>query len=947
MNYLEFLRTALDSTQGCYCIIGISREEKVRQTFVEDLEDIPAIVDVFLEKEYNVYFGCSKFKDSSSRKQPNVLNTKMHYLDIDCGEEKEYKDKKEGVLALAKFCEEYGLDLPNIVDSGYGLHCYWIFEDTIPLSEWKHTALKLKNLCTKAGLSADPTATSDESRVLRLPGTKNFKYGTVVPVSVKYEAGIYESYEKFQTAIGAYSDIGAIIPDYLRGERSELTKRLMNDRKNSFEKILKRTINGTGCNQIRYLVENQDGLHYDMWRGGLSIARNCEDWETAIHAISQGHSGYDREQTEIKAEDTLDKPYKCTSFENLNPKGCKKCPHKGEITSPIQLGMIVEFSKEGDTLPTYEEPESAGWESAKKDEGNTTDIAFVPKLPEGYFRGKSGGIYIVVKGEDGDTDDVKLVYENDLFVIKRMHDYEKGELVLVRASLPKDGPVEFIIPLAEMNSKDDLRKILASKGVIFMPSYIEAVMRYLVECTKMQQNTNDAEVLRQSMGWVDDDTKFIWGTVEISGTNKRYSPPSSTTTDLVPYLQSKGDFETWKKIAMVYDRPGFEPHAFAFFSAFGAPLMKFSAYKGAFINLIHPDSGTGKSTILRMICSVFGHPFELLSKEQDTLAHKFHRMGLLNNIAYCCDELTNAEPHAASNLIYGITHGKGAGRMQGSVNAERKNNTTWSTIGIGSANKSMFETLLAHRDYVSGEIMRLMEYKISDTKTISKDEAYELFDVKLHENYGWAGLPYVQYVLNNRDEVEKLVTTVQSYIDKTVGFSSKHRFWSAVMARNIAGASIAKNAGVIDNNIANVLNWAVTDLGPQLLESVRAASRSDHTSMLGQFLNDHFNDTLIINSEKDSTSGLPKMPVREVKNKLLVRVEPDTGYTYILSSAFRAFCTEKGLIFKEVLNDLRERGIYIQDIRRRLGSGTKMDTPPVWAMKLNYSISAEEEENDN
>ena len=58
----------------------------------------------------------------------------------------------------------------------------------------------------------------------------------------------------------------------------------------------------------------------------------------------------------------------------------------------------------------------------------------------------------------------------------------------------------------------------------------------------------------------------------------------------------------WKDIINVYNMHGFEPHAFAVFTAFGAPLLKFMGLKGGIINLVNNRSGTGKSTILRAIC---------------------------------------------------------------------------------------------------------------------------------------------------------------------------------------------------------------------------------------------------------------------------------------------------------------------------------------------------------
>ena len=86
------------------------------------------------------------------------------------------------------------------------------------------------------------------------------------------------------------------------------------------------------------------------------------------------------------------------------------------------------------------------------------------------------------------------------------------------------------------------------------------------------------------------------------------------------------------------------------------------------------------------------------------------------------------------------------------------------------------------------------------------------------------------------------------------------------------------------------------------------------------------------------------MAAQDAKHRLLVRMEPDTNNTYILSSAFRSYCTERGLIFKDVINDLKAKGIYIRDIKKRMGAGTKMNTPSVWATQLNYSVAVADDD---
>ncbi|HAI19057.1 MAG TPA: hypothetical protein DCM10_14125, partial [Xanthomarina gelatinilytica] len=313
-----------------------------------------------------------------------------------------------------------------------------------------------------------------------------------------------------------------------------------------------------------------------------------------------------------------------------------------------------------------------------------------PKLPFPFFRAQEGGIY--KKARDPDDEDL-LVYHNDLFLVKRLYDKEKGDMALAKLFLPKDGIREFLIPLSSMTSKEELRKILSAQGVVMMPKQLDNMMVYLIECTKNQQSQDQAEIMRTQFGWVDNDSKFILGDKEVSCSAVRYSPPSPKTESICKWLVSKGDIEEWKQIIKVYNKPDFEPHAFGFFTAFGAPLIKHLGFNGALINLINSSSGTGKSTVLKMCNSVYGHPDKLLAQETDTFAHKMYRLGVMNNLPYTVDEITNMHPESVSTLLYNVSQGSGPGRMQASSNTERKNDTNWSLIALASSNASMAEKL--------------------------------------------------------------------------------------------------------------------------------------------------------------------------------------------------------------------------------------------------------------
>ena len=429
--------------------------------------------------------------------------------------------------------------------------------------------------------------------------------------------------------------------------------------------------------------------------------------------------------------------------------------------------------------------------------------------------------------------------------------------------------------------------------------------------------------MRTQFGWTEDNDQFILGDQEISATKVAYSPPSSSTGSLATLMSPTGDFKEWQRIANIYNAPGFEPHAFGFFTAFGAPLLKHLNLRGAIINLINNRSGTGKSTILKMCNSVWGHPEELMLQWKDTQNSMIHRLGIMNTLPVTIDEITKLSGEHFSDLAYSITQGRGKNRMQQHDNAERHNSTKWSTIALCSANASFYDKLATLKATPDGEMMRLIEYKIEMTDALSKEEADTIFN-GLYTHYGHAGFEYAKYLVANLETAIDTVMQVQQKLDQEVGFTSRERFWSGVAACNIAGALMAKDLGIIpDFNVGRVYKWLVTML-KTMRTDIKAPSNNNITSVF-EFMNDHRAETLVINGNADRRSGMQELPIAEPKfSDIKVRIEPDTGVLMLRAKAFREFCSKNQITLKDLLDGLHQDKIFIKQDKKRIGKGTKI-----------------------
>jgi hypothetical protein len=318
---------------------------------------------------------------------------------------------------------------------------------------------------------------------------------------------------------------------------------------------------------------------------------------------------------------------------------------------------------------------------------------------------------------------------------------------------------------------------------------------------------------------------------------------------------------------------------------------------------------------------------------KDTLNAKMMRLGVHNNLPNTIDEITNTSPMEFSDLAYSISQGRGKDRAKAQTNELRANHTKWNNMTLASSNASFYEKLGAAKNSPDGESMRLLEYKIEPTTIISVEEGKQMFDHQMLENYGHAGDIYAEWLVNNLEEAIRLVRSIQARIDKEVQFTARERFWSAAAATNIAGGLIAQELGLHDYDMKAIYKWLLGMLANMREEVTPPAS--DPTVMLGDFMNSHVQNMLVVNGAVDARTKMGAMPTAEPRGELLLRFEPDTGDLFIAAKAFKDYCVKFQIHYRDALKQLKEEGVFLDTINKRMSKGMKMDSPAVRALHFN------------
>lgn len=919
METLEFLEAVL-SDNGQYCLFAVKDKQKIRQQFYPDIPTLIANGLAANEKGWDVWFAMGTFTETPSRKADNVLEVKSFFLDVDCGEGKPYLTQKEGAIAVTAFCQRAGLPAPIQVNSGYGIHCYWILPKPIPYAQWFPIAEGLKQLTVQLKFHVDPAVTSDAARVLRLPGTLNYKYGTqkqcrIVSKTLPAPIDLSVMEEAVAAAPILAPTKNSLVAKLYRDEQAKLHA----NKVYKFKNLVDKTVVGKGCPQLAYIIKNRTTLEEPLWRAGLSLIKVASDEEKpkAINLISKGYPGFSMAEAYKKMNDTAN-PYTCGMIGALNPGVCETCPIKDrKFMSPVALGMEIAHATAADNVvpidPKPAQKMSVALEGTLEPKPTFQNtMVNIPSYPAPYFRGKNGGVYIRIRevGKDGAVEVTEAqVYQYDLYAVQRVKDPEDGECIVLQSHKPNDPMASFTIPMKELARQDGIHSTLLHHGVVVPSSNKKGITDYVMHWIQHLQATTTLQDAATQFGWDSQNSAFNVGEHRVlEGGKIVTNHPSSRTRDYFKYFKSRGTLEGWRKAISFFDKPGMEAHQFAIGTAFGSPLIEFipNVQAGA-MHMYSGDTGTGKTTAIWAAASVWGDYRVFCGKAGDTSNHILNRAEVWKNLPLYVDELTNAEPKSLSDYVLSISQGQQRGRLEGSANKERFRGDPWALLAVSTGNTSISEKISTVLGDPRAELARILEVHINDFTTMNGAILNtKEFNLLMENNFGHAGLLYMAAIQREKDfiidEVRRLVDIVESRFNLTI----KDRFWSAYIAATIYGLTLTKKLGLHNFDMDAIWKFAekLVQKNKDILTDVHQTSED----VINEYISTHYNDMLVISGGVDNRSGVNIMPDKKPTGSLLIRYEPDTDTMFIVTKNFRDWCVlERRLNFNEILTDMMKR----------------------------------------
>jgi len=167
----ELFGPALESDRGA---IEIRTFKPLSQQFFRSECDAAAAAYTLLNQGVDVYFGVNPRIGGKGKKENvhyvSAFHAEVDYGDIGHKKESRHKTREEALKAIQEFEPEPTL----VVHSGGGFHCYWVLSNPVKVETMGIETLEGINKGISIKIGGD-SGTQDISRVLRVPGTLNFK----------------------------------------------------------------------------------------------------------------------------------------------------------------------------------------------------------------------------------------------------------------------------------------------------------------------------------------------------------------------------------------------------------------------------------------------------------------------------------------------------------------------------------------------------------------------------------------------------------------------------------------------------------------------------------------------------------------------------------------------------------------------------------------------------
>ena len=740
----------------------------------------------------------------------NLIGCRSLYIDVDV-KQGSYQNQREATAALQKFLAVSGLPKPTIiVGSGNGgFHVYWTLSILFDRSEFTTMANKLVAACDAHGLMIDRQCTNDAQRLLRIPGTWNFKNATpdgevqATPVVLHYIGTDHIDIETMKQALSEYKPVVAprVTPQSklrvvggtdMHGlpldELDDMTGGMKGAHRppRSIDDVVKHcpflgnTLEAGGANLVG---EKQ-------WHLAVALSCHCENSSETVHRLCEKSPYYNRDETEQKLATALRArelretigPPKCDVIA-IERDECKTCQYRDRGTTPLAVGF-------------------SGVNGHPHKAASPIPGTQAIELPQPYYTQSDNLIYMLTPDDGSGSRDATLAFEYELIAGTVM--LEKGKpFQFVFDTMQGERQVTKRFDTTIVSDNTSFCKAFAAEGLTINVKP-DLPRKFVSSYIQLLQRKDETLITVPPFGWSQDkhgDMGFAFAGEFVSPAGVSACPRPGDGTENYRVM---GDTQVWcdlMKLIITPDRPDLACMAAA---SFAAPLVGMTGQPGLLMGVQSPGSGIGKSTALLAGQSVWSSP--VVGGLNDTVIYTFAKAATLRHLPLFYDEIKGERQ--IKNMVevaFQLTGGREKGRSDRSGKMRKINE--FKTLCGYAANGSIVSGVREEDKGTDASWLRMFEMEGIATPSTAHNYAANVNQLltELQLNHGGIGKLYATFLGQNHKTINIALTNSQSKFAQALGADPKvERFWIAAIATTMLGATIANSLGVVKFPLAEM-----------------------------------------------------------------------------------------------------------------------------------------------
>lgn len=829
----------------------------------------------------DVWHSCGVLKPGAQKSgRAEIAGSRAFYLDLDV-KSGAYPDQTAAAVAINQFRTAVGLPFPNlVVSSGSGLHIYWVVDQMLTPEAWQLLALRLKALAIERGIHCDAVVTGDIARVLRTPGTLNFKDpSNPKPVRVVHFSGSYIPLQLVQTALPAMPSA----PMHLRlpqgAAQSDLAAGLYVEHDRSMADVIR------GCAVMQTMLKTGGDMGgYVLWREMLALAACTTDGDKFVRPLSEKHRTFTEDGLSKMWDSTVQRrkaglvgPARCDTIANEGGQAhiCATCPHRAAVNSPIRTADIVMAQRAATT--------------------QSPDPAKPLPVPPERFKLDTHGYSTVVFNKKGQGVEVMILLGRVMAISRRMES-DKVMLDLLYHPAATRGAAPITVEIAAVGTRENY---LRSLGLVIPLGRHKEANDMLVSWSNLLAQAGADHVDVKHYGWIKHGKGHVFAVgdkvIRTDRTDQALNPPRNASL-----YMPLGSLDDWRAAAQRHHDIFGPGQRAVLASAFAAPLIHFTAQHGGRVLTIYGrESGHGKTTALEVAQSTWGGRDGVV-RMATTVNAMPQLAGVLHSLPVFWDEARALSVDRTTELMFMLAEGHDKRRF--ALNKQVAEPMTWNTLSVIASNYSLRDKAAAAQNAAGTldegpNLARVFEVATQRVDTI--DASLPDLTRACIGNCGHAGVVYANYLVRNYDEVAKLVGDVEKTL--LVHYQRPEcRFHCSTIAALVVGAHLSTKLGLIQfdstameaylrQHMADMLAQSAQDNGP----SGRMTPQDDAVHILNNLLASLRNNMLV--SRTTSVVPLQVQVVRrpQVLTEIDAHVILDTQELLIDKAKFNLFCSAR------------------------------------------------------